>query len=61
MFKRLILEDWSSLCISSFILFMFAVFCVMIFRAMLMGGKQNDHLAMLPLESSKEKEPPTTL
>ena len=59
MFKRIILEDWSSLCISTFIVFMFAVFCVMIFRAMLMGGKQSEHLAMLPLESSEDQEKPT--
>ncbi len=49
MFKRLILEDWHMLIPVVAFLLTFAVFLVLSVKALLMGKKQSEHMASLPL------------
>lgn len=49
MFKRLILEEWQMVIpVVAFIL-TFAVFLVLSAKAILLGKKQSEHMASLPL------------
>lgn len=49
MFKRLILEDWQMVIpVVAFVL-TFGVFLVLSIKALLLGKKQSEHMANLPL------------
>lgn len=49
MFKRLILEDWQMVIpVVAFVL-TFGVFLVLSIKAILLGKKQSEHMANLPL------------
>lgn len=54
MFRRVILDDWTSIVpIVSFVIF-FGVFIVATIRAVRLAEKNRDHLASLPLESPED-------
>lgn len=59
MFKRVILEEWTTIVpIFSFFTF-FIVFLVVTLRAIRLGRAERDRLASLPLEDTAESKQPT--
>jgi hypothetical protein len=57
MFRRVILEDWTSVVpIVSFVIF-FGVFIVATIRALRLAEKNRDHLAALPLDAPEPNHP----
>lgn len=59
MFKRLILEEWQMVIPVVAFALTFAVFLVLSAKAILLGKKQSDHMASLPLandDGSQQKD-----